>query len=706
MFTKKLTLIISLIVSSAQSFASDFNAVCPSGQTLYYNIIDGSMNKVEVTYPGNNGGYWTGYTKPSGIIEIPSTVSYCGVSYSVVIIGDCAFNNCNDVLSVYIPNSITKIGNSAFYLCGISEVSIPNSVRVIGYDCFDGCPLSSVDVSASVERMGYRAFGNITNYGVTWDDNLPDGVIYLGKIAYVYKGSMPTNTSITLASDTKGIAGRAFYGQMNLVSINFPNSLLSIGQEAFYGCGGINTITIPNSVNYIGEKSFYQCVNLSTLNYNAISAIVDVENDWNVVGVFMGCDNLTELNVGNSVQVIPDHLFSYCNHITGSIVLPTSIHKIGSYSFCSCSGVTSVTIPMALDTVGNRPFLGCTSLHTVNYNAINCYSTSVTTLFDGCYLLSSIVFGSNVISIPDYLCFNLSSLNGTLNLPSTLQEIGDYAFSGCSGFTGSLTIPNSVVSIGEQAFIGCSGISVVTIGTGLSSIGSYAFGGMSSITTINFNAINCNQFPQNGWVFSGEAVTTLNIGANVHVIPDGLVYGCTNLTSVLLPSSVTIIGKQAFNACGLQGTITIPESVSSIGCGAFNGSLSISEVICQRTTPPTVEHYNGIYYIFTGCWDKPLYVPSGSVSAYQSAPGWNNFTNIIGVDAIDDNVFEQLQIYALSNEIIVKGVEGQSLSVWGIDGRNVVIIDKALDQTIIPVPTAGVYIVRIGTNTVKKVIVR
>ena len=127
-----LALLLGLLVPQGAK-AYNFSAVAPTGQTLYYNI---SGSTVVVTYPSsytNSGSYYSGYTEPSGDLEIPSSVTYNGTTYTVTSIGKYAFRCCRSLTSVTIPNSATSIGLEAFFNCsGLTSVTIPNSVTSIG----------------------------------------------------------------------------------------------------------------------------------------------------------------------------------------------------------------------------------------------------------------------------------------------------------------------------------------------------------------------------------------------------------------------------------------------------------------------------------------------------------------------------------------------------------------------------------------------
>ena len=195
-----LSFLLMLLPMLASADAVEINGI-------WYNLVP-KAKEAEVTKNPNIGPWQVSY---SGSIEIPASVTYNEVKYSVTSIGGDAFSHCSGLTSVTIPNSVTSIGESAFYGCGdLTSVTIPNSVTSIGDYTFNFSGLTSITIPNSVTSIGNYAFSSCS-----------------------------------------------------LTSVTIPNSVTSIGQYAFKDCTSLTSITIPNSVTGIGDEAFAQCENLT-----------------------------------------------------------------------------------------------------------------------------------------------------------------------------------------------------------------------------------------------------------------------------------------------------------------------------------------------------------------------------------------------------------------------------------------------------------
>ena len=497
---KKLVLSLIITVSTMLStvWAYDFSAVSPSGHTLYYEIISGTTN-VGVVRPGS-GNTYNNYI--SGNVVIPDTVSYNDTTYNVTelkVVGYYGtFDNCTGLTSVIIPNSVTTIGDYAFYVCtGLTSVIIPNSVTTIGEYAFNNCTgLTSVTIPASVTTICEGVFKSCT--GLT-SVTIPNSVTTIGDWAFnectglatlnfnaincsdfVY-GYHPFNrcpiSTITIGDSVQRIPKYFAYNLDSLRTLTIGNSVTSIGIYAFYHCTGLTSVTIPNSVTTIGNYAFNDCTQLTS---------VTIGNSVTTIGTsaFNGCTQLTSVTIGNSVTSIGGSAFDGCIGLT-SVTIPTSVTTIGASAFSGCTGLTSVTIPTSVTTIGIDVFNGCTGLTTLNFNAINCNDFNYSSPFEGSPI-STITIGDSVKYIPRFFADNLNSLR-TLTIGNSVTSIGYGAFFDCSSLT-SVTIPNSVTTIGTCAFFYCTGLTSVVIGP-VDTIGGQAFCGCTSIGRIDVKSV-------------------------------------------------------------------------------------------------------------------------------------------------------------------------------------------------------------------------
>jgi hypothetical protein len=208
--------------------------------------------------------------------------------------------------------------------------------------------------------LGNGAFQNTPWYDSwyeSWYNSQPDGVVYINKIAYRYKGIMPENTSITIKDGTLGINPAAFSYCTNLTSITLPEGLISIGSRAFENCNHLYSITIPNTVETIGEYAFWNCYNLTSCNIpNNLKcieeatfghcSIISIEIPYGVTSIgteAFASNNLESLTLSNSVTSIGASAFRSNFHLS-KINIPSSVTSIDEAAFEYCNELTSVTV--------------------------------------------------------------------------------------------------------------------------------------------------------------------------------------------------------------------------------------------------------------------------------------------------------------------------------------------------------------------------
>ena len=231
-------------------------------------IVDDGTRLIASRIFGMCGGLYS-ITIPNSVKHIGAGafsecrgLAYANLPSGLTDIEERLFGDCNNLKSITIPEGVKSIGKSAFTHCnGLTTITIPEGVTSIGEWAFSDCiNLSSILFPSSLTSIGADAFG-----GTPWYDNQPQGLVYVGKIAYRYKGEMPANTHIEIEEGTLQLCSGLFAGFSNLVSITIPNSVKDVGGATFSNCLGLTSITIPNSVEEIGNTCLFGCSNLKNL---------------------------------------------------------------------------------------------------------------------------------------------------------------------------------------------------------------------------------------------------------------------------------------------------------------------------------------------------------------------------------------------------------------------------------------------------------
>ena len=567
-------------VWNSATYTVTYNANGGSGAPASQTKTQGQSLTLSTTKPtradSSDGSYTVTLDANGGSVSTTSLTSAKTISYTFKDWNTAADGSGTSYAS---GASFTTDANTTLYAqwnssTSTASVTLPIPTRD-GYS-FEGWATSS---SASSGTTGsYTPSGNVTLYAVwvkrdvyasgSWD-NLNWTLTESGLLTISGTGTMndfvgaPTSAwlahkgnikAIEIESGVTIIGGNAFMDCSRLTSVTIPEGVTSIGSSAFSSCKGLTSVTIPEGVTSIGNYAFDGCSRLTSVT---IPEGVTSIGEW----AFSGCSSLTSAGpIGSGC----DYQFGWTSTIPAN-------------AFRGCSGLTSVTIPDSVTSIGNYAFDGCSGLTKVHINSLSAWcsiafklSTSnplryAHNLYIGGDLVQKLIIPDSVTSIGNYTFYGCSSLT-SVTIPSSVTSIGKYAFDRCSSLT-SVTIPEGVTSIGIAAFSECSGLNAVRI-TSLEAWCKISFG----------DSLSNPLFYANNLYLNDTLIQELTIPEGVTSIGNYAFYGCSGLTSVTIPSSVTRIQSGTFSSCSSLTSVTIPESVTSIGNYAFYNCSSLKNV--------------------------------------------------------------------------------------------------------------------------------
>ena len=359
--------------------------------------------------------------------------------------------------------------------------------------------------------------------------------------------------TLEIASGVTSIGNYAFWMCNMLTSVSIPETVTSIGNGAFESTD-LTNVSLPDTVSSIGDDAFSDCKRLTSITIpDSVTSIGQ--------GAFSGCSSLTDIIIPDSVASIGQGAFSGCS--LTDIIIPDSVISIGQGAFSGCSSLTSVHLPNKITCMEDFMFSGCSKL--TNITIPNSVTSIGFQVFENCSSLTSIVIPDGVTNITAGTFWNCSSLT-SITLPRSLLTIdGTFAFANCSSLT-SITIPEGVTWIADRAFIYCGKLDKVVIPGSVATMGCEVFNECHELKTAGPIGSGCNY--ELGWTDK---------------IPDHAFDACRDLTSIIIPDSITSIGSLAFIGCTNLTSITIPSSVSNIDRAAFSDCTSLTDVYYSGT---------------------------------------------------------------------------------------------------------------------------
>ena len=395
------------------------------------------------------------------------------------------------------------------------------------------------------------------------------------------------------------------------------------------------------------------------------SSIVYGDSTYRVTSIhssaFAQCYSLSQVTIPNTIISIGSNAFEQCVSLR-AIVIPNSVESIGIFAFNACSSLETIVISNNIQTIAEWAFKGT-----------RWYDNQL----DGPIYLGNVLYGYKG-DMPQNTSIDIAE--GTISITPS-------AFNGCTSLI-SISLPNSLKIIGGRAFYACSSLSSITIPESITNIEKDAFGGCKSLTSVIWNSKNCIDFSDKYYApfyNNHSIITSFTFGEYVEHIPSYLCYEMQNLTTLLIPSSVSSIGENSFCKCGSLNSITIGKKILAIGANAFNectelidvnylGDIvgwckikfntassnpmyyahkikinnqelndlilpntiqqigdyafyqcsTIKSITCEAENPPIVG-YEAFYNISKY---TPIYVPCGYVDTYRSTHRWGDFVYI------------------------------------------------------------------------------
>ena len=506
---------------------------------------------------------------------------------------------------------VTEIGDNAFSLCEMAEVTIPDSVQIVGIDAFGFCGnLQKVNLPEIVPEFIGQPFYN-TPYmekknieTPIWIENgvllnvctdaeqftIPEGVQKIGAMAFC------ESTSIKEITIPNGVTlnRRAFEYQRTLTTVNLPETLTEIPERAFSYCTALNSMNIPDSVSKIGEMAFNHCESLRSLEVSdnltsiGITAFADCpqlmlyaspdsyaakfagENGvmCSVKGQTDPADVLVKYHVYFDKFITIDGVAKE-NSFADTLEIPPEIYgipvtRVNSNAFENCKQLKKVILPENLQWIESNAFKGCDGLTEIAFpSTLKICSDDA---FDECWALKKFIFADGWEKIHN-IQLGTSLDNIEIVLPDSVREIDASAFEGMSNII-KINIPDGVTRIGSRAFFGCSKLTEVTLPESVKVLETEAFGGCKSLKAINMPAdIKFKGNPFSGSLFGEEHIKQTPVwcynGYLLNVRSDE--------EKFVVPEGVHTICSDAFLDCGKVREVTIPDGVE-IADGAFQYS--------------------------------------------------------------------------------------------------------------------------------------
>ncbi|MBO4740730.1 MAG: leucine-rich repeat domain-containing protein [Bacteroidales bacterium] len=566
---------------------------------MYSNVFYACTNLVKTNFTGTLAQWCNIYFNDSGSNPIfysknlyinDTLITHIRIPGNTGIIGQYAFMNDTALLDVMIDSGVSEIKARAFKNCrNMHTVTLGKTITNIVNTAFDSCKsLTYTGFSGNYKEWCNINFGGLTANPVYYSKNLyinsrlvtsltiPNNVQQIKNYAFV---NCQTLTSVVFGDSVKRIGDYVFYGCSSIASLTFDTLLRAVGSRSFQSCTSLTTITIPKSLDTLGGDAFYSCSGIRSTYYTGTL------EDWCRI-IFM--------NRYSNPMVYSRNLYINNRILSGSLVIPPNITKVGSYPFENCNAITSVVMHDSISFIGSSAFENCTNIASVTFpDSIFFVGASA---FQNCLSMVPARFPTKISFIGDYAFANCKRLD--ISIPASTVQIGASAFSGCSSLRKAV-ISDNTTTVGREAFMDCTLLDTASIGNSVTIIPQNLFKNDtalryvslgSSVSQIRATAFDgCNHLQTTNYTGTVGKWCEITFGDNPVAISHNLYLNGQPLTDVVIPNTIYQIPANAFKNDTLITMLTFGSNVNGINRQSFTGCKNIGIITFKKLTSPVVD---------------------------------------------------------------------------------------------------------------------
>lgn len=454
---------ISLIGEEESAFANLPEKNMAAGKPYMFNAGENSraisfkdpiVDRICVSDWDQNGNGLIEYEEAANVTDLGNVFQRQKISSfdelrfftSLTSIPENAFEGCQSLKSITIPEGVSRIGSGAFRNClSLESISIPSSVTEIQSYALENCSsLEELALPEALENLGDYALSGLSSVkSIDLPENMSVG-------QGVFKG-WKSLTSIEIPSNWTELPNDAFKDCSNISEIIVPDNIVSLGRSCFEGCESLMSLSLPEGLRYLKSYAFQRCSSLESI---VIPEGAEIDTSEGNYALFSGCSSLKEVSLPSSWHEFGDDYFHGCSSLE-SFTVPDGILLLKGRCFKGCVSMVSVDLPESLLEIQEDCFYGCTSLKSVVIpSKIKSLDQGV---FNCCSSLESVILPEGLLAIgnktdtngPLGNCRNLK----TIDIPESVTFIGTYAF--CGSGLESITLPDNISFIGVAAFERC-----------------------------------------------------------------------------------------------------------------------------------------------------------------------------------------------------------------------------------------------------------